>query len=187
MAELSAWHDLIALLARPLDPADVRRVQARFDLELDRARQDGAGTLSGAAPSALLEALVEEAPPPPADGWWLCMQVDWKAWDEVEWQARRLARTHGLPGDFKLGPDVETVKVALAAFAAWLARFGATYQVWQLGEDAHYGFVLPEAAVPESGGWPNRPACRWAEPGPTSTQSSHLAQARSLGGPILAA
>ena len=39
--------------------------------------------------------------------WWLCLHVDWKAYDEVEFQVQAIAHTLGLEVDFESAESVE--------------------------------------------------------------------------------
>ncbi|WP_424949453.1 DUF6630 family protein [Deinococcus sp.] len=85
---------------------------------------------------ALKEALQDapgEYPPgwwldPAQSRWWLCLHVDWKAWDEVEWQVQAMARTLKLEGGgfvsrVAAGPAPLMLDV-LAEASAWLRLLG---------------------------------------------------------------
>ncbi|MDC0435179.1 hypothetical protein OAM69_06010 [bacterium] len=75
---------------------------------------------------------------------WIFMQVDWKATDEIEWQANSIARTHGiedtfsLPGEFRATDGVgEGIKL----FDNWLQERNHKFIWYDPGHDSYYGFV----------------------------------------------
>ena len=85
---------------------------------------------------ALKEALQDcpdEYPPgwwldPAQCEWWLCLHVDWKAWDEVEWQVQAIARTlelesGGFVSQVAVSPTALMLDV-LAEASAWVRLRG---------------------------------------------------------------
>lgn len=77
-------------------------------------------------------------------GKWLLLQVDWKATEEVEWQANELLAAAGLTERWQLqdGPDT-TVPQALLAFSAWAEHLGFHLLHLDLGHDAYYALLAP--------------------------------------------
>jgi len=75
------------------------------------------------------------------------MQVDWKASEEVAWQAREMAAAHGIAETFAwdgAGADVGVLD-GLVAFDAWLRPHGRRFLFLALEDDACSGVVVPEA------------------------------------------
>lgn len=147
------WAALLDLLLAPLPPGEALRVRRAWVGHRERRLREGdlnpyrPQDVRSAAADALLEALTEHAQDGEPD-WRLVLWVDWKAWDEVEWQAGLMARTRGLPDAFHWERrEGEGVEDALAAFAMWLRPLGHRYLSWERGEDAHFGFVVPEVEV----------------------------------------
>ncbi|THF70568.1 hypothetical protein E7T06_06455 [Deinococcus sp. Arct2-2] len=148
----SDWAALLDLLLAPLSDEDgwqVRRafVQALETLLLDSGSLPYAPEqLRWARADALMAALTAHAEDQAIPAWWLVLQVDWKAADEVEWQAQLIAKTQGLtkPYEWQANPG-DGVPEGLAAFAAWLEPQGFCYRPWLRDEDAYAGFVVPHA------------------------------------------
>jgi hypothetical protein len=148
----SEWAALLALLLAPLSEEDGWQVRWAFVQALETLLQDSGSPpydhqhLRWARADALMVALTAHAEAGRIPAWWLVMQVDWKAADEVEWQARLMCKTHGLPDVFVWTPAPgDGVPEALAAFAAWLEPQGFCYRPWLRDEDADAGFVVPQA------------------------------------------
>ncbi|MFB9995242.1 hypothetical protein ACFFLM_25165 [Deinococcus oregonensis] len=146
----SDWAALLDLLLAPLSVEDGWGVRRAFVNALQILLEDlgsppySPSQLCWARADALLVALT--APAEAGHAWWLVLQVDWKAADEVEWQAQLLCRTHGLPASFVWTPRPgDGVPEALATFAAWLEPHGFSYRPWLRDEDAYAGFVVPHA------------------------------------------
>lgn len=148
----SEWAALLQLLLAPLSDQDGLQVRRAFVQALETRLQDlgslpySPSQLRGARADALMEALTAHAENQEVPAWWLLMQVDWKAADEVEWQARLMCQTHGLPISFSWSSvPSDGVPEALAAFAAWLEPHGFRYRPWLRGEDAYAGFIVPHS------------------------------------------
>lgn len=81
---------------------------------------------------------------------WIFMQVDWKAVDEIEWQANAIAGTHGLTDTFSL-PDgfvsTGTVDEGIKLYDVWLQDRGYKYVSYDPGNDAYYGFICKREDV----------------------------------------
>ena len=112
LAPLEAEQPALCLAVRP------RLAQTRLDPDLDEL---------GALKEALQD-FPDEYPPgwwldPAHCRWWLCLHVDWKASDEVEWQVQAIARTLGLPGEFgsaAAGRPGARVAEVLTEASGWL-------------------------------------------------------------------
>lgn len=148
----SDWAALLDLLLAPLSEEAGWQVRRTFVQALETLLQDSGSLpytpdqLRWARADALMAALTDHAELRDTPAWWLVMQVDWKAVDEVEWQAQLMCRTHGLPGVFVWTPNPgDGVPEALAAFAAWLEPQGFRFRPWLRDEDAYAGFVVPHA------------------------------------------
>ena len=94
-------NDLLHLLTEPLQEGLQTQILERF-----RALQ-----LESEDPLDRLRDTVQDFPEledyskawwlePALCGWWLCLYVDWKASDEVQWQIQAIARTLALPGRY---------------------------------------------------------------------------------------
>ncbi|WP_064014182.1 DUF6630 family protein [Deinococcus puniceus] len=150
----SEWAALLDLLLAPLPAEEGWQVRRGFVQALETLLLDSGSPpydpkqLRWARADALMAALTAHAEDQDIPAWWLVMQVDWKAADEVEWQAQLMCRTHGLPGVFVWTPNPsDGVPEALAAFAAWLEPQGLLYRPWLRDEDAYAGFVVPHASA----------------------------------------
>ncbi|MDB5044777.1 MAG: uncharacterized protein JWQ08_827 [Deinococcus sp.] len=147
----SDWAALLDLLLAPLSEEDGWKVRRAFVQALETLLQDAGPPpfspkhLRWARADALMTALTAPAEDGDILAWWLVLQVDWKAADEVEWQAQLMCKTHGLPDVFVWTPTPGGVPEALASFAAWLEPHGFCYRPWFRDEDAYAGFVVPHA------------------------------------------
>lgn len=150
----SDWAALLVLLLAPVSAEEGGRVRRAFVSALETLLEESGSPpyppehLRWARADALLVALTAHAEAGNTPTWWLVMQVDWKAVDEVEWQARLMCKTQGLPDLFLWNPNPgDGVAEALAAFAAWLELRGFGYRPWLRDEDAYAGFVVPHAST----------------------------------------
>ena len=76
-------------------------------------------------------------------GKWLMIQVDWKATDEVEWQANELLASAGVAETWHLQDELNTtVPLALSSFADWVKLRGYCLLHVDLGHDAYYAFLV---------------------------------------------
>lgn len=77
-------------------------------------------------------------------GKWLLIQVDWKATEEVEWQANELLAVAGVTETWQWqGRTNATVAEALLAFSAWVAQRQFHLLHLDLGHDAYYALLVP--------------------------------------------
>ncbi|MFC5430685.1 hypothetical protein ACFPTO_18040 [Paraburkholderia denitrificans] len=77
----------------------------------------------------------------PSD-WCLCISVDWRASDEIEWQANRLLHTLGIADRWTCPGGDLTVPDALLSFGAWLAQKGYTLLHLDTGSDGYIAFAI---------------------------------------------
>ncbi|WP_019008260.1 DUF6630 family protein [Deinococcus aquatilis] len=148
----SDWAALLQLLLAPLSEQHGLQVRRAFVQALETRLQDlgslpySPDQLRWARADALMTALTAHAGDEDVPAWWLLMQVDWKAADEVEWQARSMCQTYGLPASFVWSSAPGNgVPEALDAFAAWLEPRGFCYRPWLRDEDAYAGFLVPHS------------------------------------------
>jgi len=107
-----AFTDLLVLIYSHLPPDEVQVLVTRGTKALARADE-----VDSALSSALL--LREEGGPQDNTGFIAC---DWKATEEVQWQADRLCRAHQIAGTWKAPPrDMQTM---LASLDTWLKQHG---------------------------------------------------------------
>lgn len=84
-------------------------------------------------------------------GQWLLLQVDWKAADEVEWQANELLLAAGIDDTWELDDEEEaSVPQALLAFSSWVERHGMRLLHLDLGHDAYYALLMRQEKVDET-------------------------------------
>lgn len=119
------FGDLVALLVAHRPPAEVAAWVARAQAALADL---------GEIDDALLQLLQPPdagADPTDAAGVIVC---DWKAVDELPWQAERLCRAHGLPADWR-SPGGR-LDEALASLDAWLQPQGLRLLTLAAGDTA---------------------------------------------------
>ncbi|MGJ9420700.1 hypothetical protein ACHAC9_23555 [Massilia sp. CMS3.1] len=76
-------------------------------------------------------------------GKWVLMQVDWKATEEVEWQANELLIVAGITEIWHLQGGVKlTVPRALLEFSSWVEHRGFRLLHLDLGHDAYYALLV---------------------------------------------
>ncbi len=121
-------QDFFKQLTKVLPKDQQRAIQAAIDVRLNEAG------------ASFTEALLEELSELDHSQHWLLMEVDWKAVDEIAWQANAMANTHGLDGEFKLDGE-ENVDEALDAYSDWLAVRGFVFIQLQDNSDTYYGFI----------------------------------------------
>ncbi|UXU85966.1 hypothetical protein LXM88_01400 [Burkholderia sp. S-53] len=73
--------------------------------------------------------------------WTLCIEVDWRASDEIEWQANEILSTLKMEQRWEWG-NVGLCPVGLLAFNAWLVPRGYTLMHVDTGNDAYFAFVV---------------------------------------------
>ncbi|WP_051481752.1 DUF6630 family protein [Paraburkholderia nodosa] len=132
---VSALMDLVQLISTPLEAATRERVVACVR---DAEPGEDASTMLD---WALTRHFGETETIDPSD-WCLCISVDWRASDEIEWQANRLLHTLGIADRWTCPSGNLTVPDALLAFGAWLAQKGYTLLHLDTGSDGYIAFVI---------------------------------------------
>ncbi|MCW5300528.1 hypothetical protein DXT88_20365 [Herbaspirillum lusitanum] len=76
-------------------------------------------------------------------GKWVLMQVDWKATEEVEWQANELLTVAGITETWHMESETKaTVPHALVEFSSWVKPRGLRLLHLDLGDDAYYALLV---------------------------------------------
>ncbi len=71
------------------------------------------------------------------------MQVDWKATEEVEWQANELLTVAGITETWHMESETKaTVPHALVEFSSWVKPRGLRLLHLDLGDDAYYALLV---------------------------------------------
>ncbi|KFL24314.1 MAG: hypothetical protein QM625_03900 [Ralstonia sp.] len=76
--------------------------------------------------------------------WTLAISVDWKAWDEIEWQAEKLLDTLGIGArwEWARAEAERTVADGLLDFGAWLRPHGYELLHVDTGGDDYFAFPI---------------------------------------------
>ncbi|TCG03669.1 hypothetical protein BZM27_46690 [Paraburkholderia steynii] len=139
----SALTDLVQLIAKPLDAATRERLVAST-----RDAEPGEDT-SAILDWALMRHVGEPESIDPSD-WCLCIFVDWRASDEIEWQANQLLNTLGIADRWICPDDEQTVPGGLLAFGAWLAPKGYALLHLDTGSDDYIAFAVKRDDLDEA-------------------------------------
>ena len=85
-------------------------------------------------------------------GQWLVIQLDWKAHEEIEWQAAELASSFGIPERWNWTTPLgtRTVPDGLCAVAGWAASLGYELMHLDLGHDAYYALMVKREDAQEA-------------------------------------
>lgn len=84
-------------------------------------------------------------------GMWVLIQVDWKATEEVEWQANELLTVAGLKEIWHLqGGARVPVPQALLEFSSWVKQRGFRLLHLDLGHDAYYALLVLKGTSEET-------------------------------------
>ena len=147
---LDAVAPLFRLISRPLRASDEAAAFERFSDSYLR---------SGVLGDSLHDALVTDLATDRIECAWLLMQVDWKAAEEVEWQACDIAKTLGID-DIPFAWDSHAAEeahlrdngplpteVGLQAFDRYLTERGHRYVTIDDESDTLMGVALPEEDV----------------------------------------
>lgn len=127
------------LLERLLIPLDESRRQAIRQRWQTYLRDDAGGSAELDVLADALQDFPEAYPPdwwldPALSRWWLCLRVDWKAADELEWQIQAIAYTLGVGQPLFISQLVDQPGVSvpdiLSEAATWLRRRG--YELLQV-------------------------------------------------------
>jgi hypothetical protein len=90
---------------------------------------------------ALLEGLVDEHGQ--QHGKWLLINTDFRATDEIEWQANEVLQAHGVAESWHLdGTDEMTPLQALGAFSTWVRPYGMELLHLEAGDTDWCAFLV---------------------------------------------
>lgn len=129
------------LVAPPLGNTEVDQLAARVRTG-GQPGDDAADLLVGAI-----------ARDPAADvAWMLAIGVDWKASDEIAWQANALLDTLGIAArwEWTRAPSEHTVPIGLLDFGDWLHPHGYHLLHVDTGGDEYFAFPLRTALLDEA-------------------------------------
>ncbi|TSA85683.1 hypothetical protein FNU79_09540 [Deinococcus detaillensis] len=140
--------ELLERLLTPLAEPHCQAVRQRWQR---RSPEDAEYSSELDSLAAALQDYPEVYPPewwlnPVLSRWWLCLRVDWKAVDEVEWQVQAISHTLGL----REPPFVSQVAhqsgvcvpMVLIAAAAWLRLRGYELLEIDTGGDEYLAFPV---------------------------------------------
>ncbi|RQR54018.1 hypothetical protein DIE19_26255 [Burkholderia sp. Bp9126] len=132
---VSALMGLMRLITKPLDAATRERLVTHVrDAE---PGEDASSILHW----ALTRHVGEPETIDPSD-WCLCISVDWRASDEIEWQANRLLHTLGIVDRWICPGGELTVPGGFLDFGAWLAQKGYALLHLDTGSDEYVAFAI---------------------------------------------
>lgn len=134
-----ALTELVKVITSPLDPALRHRLMSKV----------GRAETGEDATEILLWALTRDTGEPEVcdEGrWTICIDVDWRGSDEIEWQANEVLATLKIEQRWKWG-DVGLCPVGLLEFNNWLARLGYTLMHVDTGSDSYLAFVVAQSAA----------------------------------------
>ncbi|MFX5494236.1 hypothetical protein ABTD62_21075, partial [Acinetobacter baumannii] len=78
------------------------------------------------------------------------IQVDWKATEEVEWQANELLTAAGIAENWHMENGTKvTVPHALVEFSTWVRPRGFRLLHLDLGDDSYYALLVREDQLEE--------------------------------------
>ena len=133
-----ALRTFVSLAAAPLGPAEAKRLSALVHRAIYKS--------GSSAAQAWGEGLLGENGQ--RRGKWLVISTDWKASDEIEWQAHEIIQSLGI-SDHWNGASLNTVREGLSALAAWLSERGFTLLSVDSECDSYYAFAAPKGKVDE--------------------------------------
>ena len=80
----------------------------------------------------------------------LMISVDWKASDQIDWQANDILALHGIDDEWQWEYDGKTVMEGMAALSAWLKRHALALLSIDFGHDAYHMFIVTEDIAPQA-------------------------------------
>ena len=137
-------NELLSVILTPLAPEVREAIGRRFAAAVEALDEEN----ELYALCAALQDVPEAFPP----GWWLdaahsrfwlCLKVDWKAFDEVEWQVQAIARSLGLAETFmgaaerRPGAQMPQMPEVLKEAADWLRARGHELLALDTGGDEY--------------------------------------------------
>ncbi|QCP53661.1 hypothetical protein FAZ95_32065 [Trinickia violacea] len=138
---LSALADLVRIIVKPLDAATRERLVA-----LVRDAEPGED-----ASSILHWTLTRDVNEPETidpSGWCLCISVDWRASNEIEWQTNQMLDTLGIAERWTWS-GAGDVPAGLLAFGEWLGHRGYALLHLDTGSDAYMAFAVGRGDLDE--------------------------------------
>jgi hypothetical protein len=140
-----AMETFMRLVSRQLGDDEserlTRNVLARFDDCEDPAGKDDAGEF-------FLEGLMDDDGQ--QRGKWMLIQVDWKASDEIDWQANEMLATHGIDDQWEWDSGGQTVMQGLKVLADRLTKHALTLLSVDLGHDAYYMLIVDNGVAEQA-------------------------------------
>jgi len=104
---------------------------------------------AGQACTALVDGLLDDPKGPNLEQLAL-LYVDWKGYDEFEYQAPYLVRASGVAQPYAyVHQGTLPMEEVLAGLDQWLARFGKRYVHLDSGGDEYVGFIVDTDQVPD--------------------------------------
>lgn len=130
---IDALADFVRLVAAPCGQAEADQLAASVRTG-DLPGDDIAGLLTW----SIARNLGDGAP------WTLAIWVDWKAWDEIEWQTEKLLDTLGIRArwEWARAEAERTVAEGLLDFGAWLRPHGYELLHVDTGGDDYFAFPI---------------------------------------------
>ncbi|AQW30408.1 hypothetical protein ACKZDW_17970 [Ralstonia syzygii subsp. celebesensis] len=134
---IDALVDLVRLVAAPLEDTEATRLVARA-----RFGEAPGDSIAGHLQYALYD-------PDEATSRTLSLFVDWKAHDEIEWQAAEILETLGIGASWKWTrePAQRCVAVGLLDFDGWLRPHGYQLLFLDTGCDDYFAFPIHAARL----------------------------------------
>ncbi|HEX8405352.1 MAG TPA: hypothetical protein VF670_12095 [Duganella sp.] len=83
-------------------------------------------------------------------GKWLMIAVDWKASDEIDWQANEILATRGIDDRWEWNADGKTVMEGLQVLSDWLAPHALSLLSVDFGHDAYYMLIVDDDIAREA-------------------------------------
>ena len=128
--------EVVGVITRPLPP----ELRERLDSKVRNAEPRDNAT-------ALLEWVLtrDTGEPEVLDegGWSLCIYVDWRASNAIEWQANEILTTLQMEQRWECA-GVGPCPVGLMAFSNWLVPRGYALIHMDTGSDDYFAFVVPQ-------------------------------------------
>lgn len=80
----------------------------------------------------------------------LLIAVDWKASDEIDWQANDILALHGIDDEWEWDSEGKTVMEGMAALSDWLKRHALALLSIDFGHDAYYMAIVTNDTTPQA-------------------------------------
>ena len=136
-AAKEAMEEFMPLLSRHLGEEESERLTANVLAQFDGSEVDDGWF---AVSTFLLDGLIGQEGQ--QRDMRLMIRVDWKASDEIEWQANELLETRGIDDEWEWDADGLSVMDGLEALSDWLARHALTLVSVDFGQDSYFMFIV---------------------------------------------